>query len=115
MTSEEQERLRRIRDQQLEARDPLKKQRRQDQHIARKQRKYTRSFSFEAMLDELPARWVGFLIGLMVGGFAILFLPLIFDVPWIDYATIGGTFFLMLIGFSLGRAIDMQDSIKDLL
>lgn len=44
MSGEEQERLRRIRDQQLEAGDPLKKQRRQDQHIIRKQRKYDRSF-----------------------------------------------------------------------
>jgi len=115
MGTEEQNKLKRIRDRQLEARDPLKKQRRQDATIAVKHRKRTRSFSFEVMLDEIPARWVGVVIGLMVGGFLILVLPLFLDYDWLDYATVGGTLFFMILGFFVGRAIDSQDSIKDLL
>ncbi|MBN1263846.1 MAG: hypothetical protein JXA25_00025 [Anaerolineales bacterium] len=115
MSTEEQDRLRRIKDQQLETRDPLKKQRKQDASIAVKHRKRTRSFSFTTMLDEIPACWIGLIVGLMVGGFFVLVLPLFLDYPWLDYATIGGTLFLMILGFLVGRAIDSQDTIKDLL
>ncbi len=115
MAGDDQERLRRIRDQQIAARDPLRKQHQQDRSIATKYHQRTRSFSFEAMLDEMPARWVGFFTGMMIGGFCVLFLPLFIKVPWLDYATIGGTLGLMLLGFSVGRAVDMKDNVRDLI
>ncbi len=82
MPTEEQNRLRRLRDTQLGARDPLAKQRRLDREISQKQRRMRESFSFGRMWADLPhsvrSAFVGGLIGLVI----LLVAPALIEGTW---------------------------------
>lgn len=113
MPSQDSERFKRIRDRQLQARDPLTKQRKQDAEIARKQRRMQGSFSFGRMWRDIPRKWRGALVGALIG-LAILFIaPTVIEGGW---GTCVGTValpFAALVGFLIGRYEDTMQDIKD--
>jgi len=111
----ELEHLKRIRDQQIAARDPGKKQRKLQKTITYKHRRRAQSFSFGNMWAEVPSRWKGTLFGSIFGVIAIVVLPLVMDpilATWVGFGLLG---FLVLMGFFIGRSKDAQDDVADLL
>ncbi|OGT28667.1 MAG: hypothetical protein A2Z17_00500 [Gammaproteobacteria bacterium RBG_16_66_13] len=112
MPSQEQERLRRLRDQQLRARDPLSKQRRMDKEISQKRRRMRETFSFGGMWRDLPHRLRGAFVGGLIGLGVLLVAPSLIAAPW--GLCLGGFAlpFAALVGFLLGRYDDSMDDIK---
>jgi VIT1/CCC1 family predicted Fe2+/Mn2+ transporter len=110
----ELERLRRIRQQQLTARDPGKKQRKLQRTITHKHRRRTQSFSFGRMWAEVPNRWKGALFGSIFGVIAIFILPLVMDSKWATITGFGILFFIGFMGFLVGRSKDAQDDLRNL-
>ena len=108
------EHLKRIREQQLAARDPGKKQRKLQQTITYKHRKRAQPFSFGNMWTEVPSRWKGTLFGAIFGAIAIVILPLVMDPELATWVGFGLLAFLVLMGFLVGRSKDAQDDIADL-
>ncbi len=109
------ERLKRIRERQLAARDPGKKQRELQQTITHKHRRAAQPFSIGRMWAEVPKRWKGAVFGSVFGVIAVIVLPLFMDPTQgtaLGFALLG---FMALIGFLVGRARDAQDDIKDLI
>lgn len=111
----ELERLRRLREQQLAARDPDKKQQKLQQTITRKHRRSAQSFSFGRMWTEVPKQWTGTLFGSVFGAIAVIVLPLFMDPKLAVVVGLVVLGFLALMGFLIGRARDAQDDVADLL
>ncbi|HEY70001.1 MAG TPA: hypothetical protein G4O08_05390 [Anaerolineae bacterium] len=111
----EVERLKKLRERQLAARDPHKKQRKLQQTVTRKYRRATEPFSLGRMWDQTPSIWKGTLFGMSFGVIAILILPLFMD-PVLA-VTVGVIVLVVatIFGLLLGRAVDARDNIQDLL
>jgi VIT1/CCC1 family predicted Fe2+/Mn2+ transporter len=113
--NDELRRLKRIRDQQIRARDPSVKQKKLQRTIATRRRKSVRKFSFLEMLNQVSHKITGTLIGGIIGLLIFLFLPYFVESSWIDLVGIGAIVFLAILGFFLGRALDARDSLRELI
>jgi len=113
--NKEVERLVRIRDQQLRARDPQKEIRRLQHGIAERHKRSRRKFSLGTLLQELPNKWYGLLIGALFGIAASFIVPLFVDFPKIELISYVFIPFIMIIGFAAGSAIDSREEIEDLI
>ncbi len=113
MPESDAERLRRLRERQLRDRDPLARQRRLDGEIARKQRRLRQSFSLGRMWAEIPHRWRGLILGLIVGLLLLLAAPSLIAAPWGTCLGAATLPFAALIGFLVGRYQDTVDDIRD--
>lgn len=111
----ELERLRRLRDRQIAARDPQIKQRQVHSKIARKQRSSVQAFSLGRIWSEIPSMWKGAFYGLFVGALGMALLPMLWDSPWSLPCAAGAAVVLAIFGLILGRAADTRDSLKDLM
>jgi VIT1/CCC1 family predicted Fe2+/Mn2+ transporter len=109
------ERLKRLRERQLEARDPHKKQRKLQQTVTRKYRRAEEPFSLGRMWDQTPSIWKGTLFGMSFGVIAILILPFFMDT--VLAVTVGVIVLAVatIFGLLVGRAVDARDDIQDLL
>lgn len=114
MSNREQERLRRLREQQLQSRDPLTKQRKIQRNISVKERRAARKpFSFANAWSEIPhvfrVPFFGFLLGV-----AITFvLPMLWVSPYAIFAGAGITLILLIFGVVLGNSLDLRDNIRN--
>ncbi len=109
----EQERLRRIRDRQIQLRDPKVKERKAQKSVAKKHRSSLESFSLIKIWTDLPKIIRGTVIG-MLAGLAILFvLPYIFQGVWVDYVGFAAVFILAFLGMIFGQALDARDRLMD--
>lgn len=117
MSNEDKElkRLKRIRDQQLRARDPQVKQRKIQRNIAVKQRKAVRKFSLREILADIPHKAKGALMGAVIGLAISIVLPMFFEAYWVDIAGIAAIFVLAIMGFLFGQASDTRDSLNKLI
>jgi hypothetical protein len=113
-TNPEQERLRRLRDRQIAARDPQTGARKLHGGISRKQRRAVESFSLGKIWREIPHVWRYAFYGFVVGALGVAVVPVLWDSPWALTCTAGATVFLVVIGVFVGRAADTRDSLKDL-
>ncbi|MGD2253961.1 MAG: hypothetical protein PVF70_13685 [Anaerolineales bacterium] len=111
---DEIERLKRIRDEQLRARDPRTKQRKIQRRVAAK-RRATKATTFGKALAEIPRRWKGLIVGAAIGLVLWIVLPSFIDPPWGEVAGLASVFVLAFFGFLVGRAIDLRDDIRDLI
>lgn len=111
-TSQEQERLRRLRERQLTDRDPLVKQRKVQRTTAVRTRKARQSFSFKESLSAIPHVWKGAFVGLLLGLAVIFVLPLLWASPFALLVGIGVTMVCMIFGVITGNALDLRDDIK---
>jgi VIT1/CCC1 family predicted Fe2+/Mn2+ transporter len=111
---DEIERLRRIREQQLRARDPLSKQKKSGQKITTRRRQQRQTFSFRDLLD-VPYQVKGAIIGALIGVTFWLALPLVVTASWTDVAGLLSILFLTILGVIIGQAIDLREEIKDLI
>ncbi len=113
--NDELRRLKRIRDQQLRARDPSVKQKKLQHTIATRRQKSVRKFSFLEILRDVSYKIKGTLIGAIIGLLIFLILPYFVEAGWIDLVGIGAIFFFTVLGFFLGQALDARDSLKELI
>jgi hypothetical protein len=112
--NDEVERLKRIRDQQLQARDPLKKQRKLQHNISRRYRSSREPFSFRKFWTDVDQKWRGLILGGFLGVVILVTLPTFIES---DMAVLIGAavfVFLMVMGFMIGQAADARDELEDL-
>jgi len=110
--SQEEERLRRLRERQLSDRDPLVKQRRHQRTSAVRTRKAIRSFSFGESLSAIPHIWKSAFIGLILGLAVVFLLPLVWDSPYALLIGILAAAICTIFGVITGNALDLRDDIK---
>jgi hypothetical protein len=122
MSSErdEIERIRRIRERQLRARDPLAREREWQQNIARRQQKG--KITFWDVLANIPAKWWGMILGALVGFVLALVLDRVLhvrlvnvDAFWVEYMWYALIFFGIVMGRGLAMAIDWGEEDYDML
>jgi uncharacterized protein YacL len=113
--NEEVERLKRIRDKQLRARDPQKKVQKTQHHIARRYRSSRKPVTAKSVVADVPKKWLGFVIGLFLGFFVLLLLPYFVESKWTDVIGIGAMVFLGFLGFAVGQAADSKAEMEDLI
>ncbi len=111
----DQERLKRIRDRQIQLRDPQKKVNYLQHSIATRRKKSVTRFSIGTMIREMPNKFLGFVLGLTIGVVALIIVPDFVEPPWGDVIGFGAIIFLTILGFLLGQAMDARDRIKELI
>jgi len=109
----EQERLRRIRDRQIQLRDPKIKERKDQKGAAQKHRSSLESFSLTKIWTDLPKIIRGTVIGMLVGLVILFVLPYIFQGTWVDYAGFAAVFIFAFLGLIFGQALDARDRLSD--
>lgn len=110
---DEVERFRRIRDQQIQRRDPQIRQQKLQKNISRKRRSRLENFDFTRIFSDLPKLITGTLIGMLLGLLVLLILPYIIKADWVDLLGLAILGITTLFGAVFGRAIDARDSLSD--
>ncbi len=109
----EQDRIRRIRDRQIQLRDPKVTERKVQKSVAKKHRGSLESFSIIKIWTDLPKIVRGTVIGMLVGLAILLVLPYIFQGAWVDYVGFAAVFILAFLGMIFGQALDARDRLMD--
>lgn len=115
MPESEQERLKRLRDQQIAARDPHIKTRQFQRETAVKARKYRRKLTLKDMWAVIPHMIRGIIYGMLAGLVALAVVPAIWKSSWALLCVGGGTLVAIVLGAVIGQAIDKRDEIRDLI
>jgi len=111
----EQERLSRLRDGQLAARDPRVKQRRLQQDYSRKSKAYAgQRLSLGSMWKEIPHIYRSGFVGLVVGLLIVWQLPQVWVSFLAIYVAVGAAIGILLVSLLVGRSLDIRDNIRDL-
>jgi hypothetical protein len=110
----EVERIMRIRQQQLEGRDPHAKQRETDRRVAARRRKMRKQVSYLDIITDVPRKWQGIVLGLMFGVVIWIGLFLLVEASWVDMAGVAAMVVLAIVGFFFGQALDVRDELRDL-
>lgn len=113
-SSQEQDRLKRLRDQQIATRDPMTKQHKLDHTIAQRRRRSLQTFSLWRMWSEIPHKWRGAFYGLVGGVLLVVVLPAVWASSWAIMCSAASIPILAIVGFFFGRAVDTKEEIKDL-
>ncbi|NIM94652.1 MAG: hypothetical protein GTO18_13205 [Anaerolineales bacterium] len=111
----EVERYRRIRDQQLQARDPKKHDRKLQKNISRRYRETREPFSFGAIFREVPGKWMGLLVGAFVGFVIFIILPYFVEHELVDIIGVAVLLFIAIVGLAVGQAVDAKRDLEDLI
>jgi len=112
---DEVERLMRLRQRQLSARDPHAKQREIDRRVAARRRKLRQQNSFLSIFTEVPFKWQGIVLGALIGLVILILLPLLVDAAWVDLAGLAAIIVLAIMGFFFGQALDVREELKELM
>jgi uncharacterized membrane protein YraQ (UPF0718 family) len=110
--SPEQERLMRLRERQLSVRDPQEKQRKFQRMAASRERNRDVSVTIPEMWATIPQVWRWGLAGLVIGLIIAILLPRYWISPWANPAGIVAAIGLLMMSVTIGRALDLRDSIK---
>lgn len=113
MSDQEQERLKRLREQQLQARDPMVKQRKIQRNISVKEKKLRKKFTLSGAWRDFPKVVRMPIIALLIGGAITIFLPSLWNSPYATIAGAGATILMIIFAIVLGNALDLRDEIKD--
>ncbi len=114
MPTDEQERLKRLRDKQLSARDPLVKQRQFQRNASIKEKRMKKPFSLSKAWTDIPHIIKMPFYGLCLGALLIVFLPSLWASKWAILVAGGATLALIIFGVVVGNAMDIRDRLKDL-
>ncbi len=110
---DEQERLIKLRDQQLRARDPHTYDKKVLRTVSRRRRRRHKRVTLGEMFRDIPQKWRGLIIGAVIGmGLAIL-LPLLIEGTWGEVAGLIAILFLAIVGYFIGQAFDLRDELRD--
>ncbi len=108
----EVERLRRLRERQIQSRDPLKKKRKLQSQISQKN-KARKHYSLADGVNDLSYQVKGLFIGFILGLIAAIGLWAFVDATWVDWAALGAIFFLTILGFIFGASFDWRADLRD--
>jgi hypothetical protein len=112
---DEVERLIRLRDQQLRARDPQMKDRKLQHGIAKRYRRSREPFSLKKLWTDVDQKWRGIILGAFLGFIILVALPYFVKSNWTEFIGIGVLLFLTFLGFAIGQAADARDELQDLI
>jgi uncharacterized membrane protein len=103
MSKQEDEirRLQRLRDEQLQARDPTAKGRAQQQRLTTKHRNTRKKITARSVILDLPAKWQFMVIGALLGLLIALIINIMFQAQWAQI--VGGV--LVVFGLVAGRVM----------
>jgi Flp pilus assembly protein TadB len=111
---DERERLRRLRDRQLQARNPQRADARVMRQVAKRRGRRQRKVTPADMVRELPYKWRGLFLGVIIGMFIWLLLYALVEGAWVDLVGLASIVVLAFLGFALGQAFDVRDELKRL-
>jgi hypothetical protein len=110
----EQERLKRIREQQIRARDPQTKERKISRQVSTQQQKKRQNESFfRDALKDVSHKAKGVYIGALLGLIVLLVLPYFVEGSMATTLGILAIPVLMLLGFIYGASFDWRDEINE--
>jgi len=113
--SNEQERLKRLRERQLADRDPLVKQKQFQRTTTQKERKArSKKLTLAEIWRTIPHVYKTPFLGFIFGFLAMIILPQFWVSPWAFWVAVGATVFLVIFGVIIGQAEDLRDELKDL-
>jgi hypothetical protein len=113
--NDEIERIRRIRDRQLQMRDPTTKGRRVQHRVAARYR--PQKLTLSEAIQEIPGKWLGMLLGGLIG----VLLGVLFDLLiatddwWTRYVPYVIAFAGLAVGRMLGAVLDWREKDHDVL
>ena len=110
---DEVERIRRIRDRQIQLRDPQIKQNKLQKKIYTRRRSRIEAFDITRIFTELPKVITGTLLGMLIGLLVMVILPYLVKTDWVNYLSLGILVFTTFMGTAFGRAIDARDNLRD--
>ncbi len=113
MSNQEQERLKRLREKQLQARDPLVKQRNFQHSSAVKEKRMRKPFSMSKAWKDIPHIIKAPFYALILGVILVFVLPMLWDSPYAVIAAAGATLMFIIFGVVFGSSLDLRDEIKD--
>ena len=110
----EQERAKRIRDEQLRVRDPKAKERRDSARYAQKSKKQIDNQRFaKDTISSIPYGWrLGF-YGLVIGFIIEVALPLFVEGNWVSMAGWVAVLLSTAFGVLVGASLDWRDDLRD--
>lgn len=111
---DERERLRRLRDRQLQTRNPKKADARTMRYVAQRRGRRQKKITLADMVRELPHRWRGLFLGAIIGMFIWLVLTVLAEGAWVDPVGLACIAVVALLGFVMGQAFDARDELKRL-
>lgn len=113
MSNQEQERLQRLRDKQIAARDPLVKQRKFQRDISIKTKRMSKPFSLSKAWSDIPHIIKTPFYGLLLGVVVLVVLPKLWNSAFAFLAGAGVTLIFIIFGLILGNTLDLRDRIRD--
>lgn len=113
MSNQEQEKLKRLRDNQLQARDPLVKQRQFQHSSSIKEKRMRKPFSMSKAWKDIPHVIKVPFYGLILGIIVIFVLPTLWVSPYAIWVGAGATALFMIFGAILGNTFDLRDDIQN--
>ena len=112
---DEQERLKRLRERQLAARDPHKQQQKREQiYVQREKRIASKKTTFADMWRDIPHTIKGPLYGLLAGLLIFILLPIFWNSTWTLPISLGITLILVILGSLIGRAVQTREDLEEL-
>jgi len=111
--NDERERLIRLRQRQLQARDPRATDKRVIRTTTRRQRKRVKRVTLGEMVRGIPHKWRGFIIGALIGMVLSILLPLFMEGVLIEVVGILAIVILAGMGLAVGQALDVRDELRD--
>ena len=112
--SNELERLKRLRDRQLNDRDPQVKQKQIQRVITKRERRaQSKRVTLGEAWREVPHVYRSPLIGLVIGTIITFVLPEIWHSPWAVWVGLIAIVLLALLGIPIGQALDLRDDLRD--
>ena len=114
MSSDEQkeiERLKRLREKQLTARDPHKETRKQMKQFSLKQKNRSK-FALENLLRDIDHKWQGLIYGFLAGGLLAVLIGFLVPTTTGAWIALGALLVLPAFGFIFGASLDWRDDLK---
>ena len=108
----ESDRLRRIREQQLRARDPQKGQRKISNRVS-SQYKTRKKYTSSTAMSDIPHKWKGLFGGAILGVLVWVGLIVFVNADWVDTVGLVVAFLLPALGFLFGASFDWRDDLRD--
>ncbi len=108
----ESDRLRRLRERQIQARDPQKKQRKIQGRVAGQYQK-RRNYTMADGVADLPHKWKGLIIGAIIGLLAAILISLLVTASWGIWLGLLAMIISPLLGFLFGMSFDWRDDLRD--
>ncbi len=105
------ERLRRLREKQLSARDPLKQTRRDMSGLTRRE-KQRAGFTFSKLYQEMDHKWQGLVIGFLIGLLIAVVVGLAVPTTTGAWIALLGLVIPPVFGFVFGASLDWRDDIR---